>query len=395
MLFKESYARGACRALGELGLVKFASEEEAAMAADQASESLPTNPVEEPVAPDATGELAAELVELSQQLEGTAQQAAVTAETAAAVTGDKMASRVMRIRQKLSSMGATSDPNDPTQKNTPENAAGVTGEMERENQDRPPMFANVGEDGVGTQVDSGEGAIASETERPDQDAKAVDQSNSVTDAIKGASLVSLIRKVAANMGSTLDPADTTQRNTSAQAASVTGEAQRERKDRPDGFALTGVGNSAMAAKMRASAVGTEQDHSADNPVKKPGTNSPIEQIAKSAEHVAYLQNFEQVSSKFASFLPAEASDEQKIAAIQFMMGQGPDERVKIAGLIKAAGEIPAALKEYNDKKKGDGEEKEEKEDKKNKEKDEETSTEKEAAIRGMLQGLHKLASISK
>lgn len=408
MLFKESYARGACSALGQLGLVKFASEEIAAQAADAVSDNLPVEPVE-PVAPEATAALAADLIELSNQLEGTAAQAAETAETAAAVSGEKMANRVQALRAKMSAMGSTNDPADPEQKNTQENAAQVTGEGQMDNAERPALFANVGVEGVGTQEASGEGAIGSEHERADQDSKAVDVPNSATDAIKGASLGALIRKIAMK-GSTLNPADASQRNTPAQAASVTGEAERENAERPPGFANkgeTGVGQSDMAAKIRASSIGTEEAHAAGNPVKQDGSNTAIQQIAKSAEHVEYLKSFEDVANKFASIMPASASDEEKVGAIQFMMGQGPDERVKIANLIKSAGEIPAALKEYQEKKKGNGKDddkkngdKKDKKDKKDEkdEKDEkgddkeEMSEDKEAALRDVLVGLRKLAS---
>jgi hypothetical protein len=400
MLFKESYARGVCSALGQLGLVKFANEEIAAQAADAVSDNLPVEPVE-PVAPEATAELAADLIELSNQLEGTAVQAAETAETAAAVSGEKMANRVQALRHKLSGMGSTNDPADPSQKNTQQNAAGVTGEGQMDNAERPPLFANVGVDGVGTQEASGEGAIGSEHERADQDSKAVDVANSATDAIKGASLGALIRKIAMK-GSVLDPADASQRNTPAQAASVTGEAERDNMERPPLFANKGekgVGQSDMAAKIRASSVGTEEAHAAGNPLKQDGSNTAIQQIAKSAEHVEYLKNFEDVANKFASVMPVAASDEEKVSAIQFMMGQGPDERVKIANLIKAAGEIPAALKEYQEKKKkGNGKDDDKKngDDKKDGDKKdddkEEMSEDKEAAIRDVLSGLRKLAS---
>lgn len=393
MLFKQAYARGVCSALGQLGLVKFANEEMAAEAADAVADNLPVEPVE-PVAPDATAELAADLIELSNQLEGTAEQAAETAETAAAVTGEKMAAKVIRLRRKLSAMGSTSDPDDPSQKNTEMNAAGVTGEGQMDAQARPPQYANVGEMGVGTQEDSGEGAIGTEMERADQDSKAVDKDNSAVDAIKGASLTNIIKKLA-TMGSTLDPGSAAQQNTPAQAATVTGEGQRENAERPPQYANKGeqgVGESDMAAKMRASATGTEQPNDAGNPAKQDGTNTAIQQIAKSAEHAEYLKNFEAVASKFAHVLPATASDAQKIGAIQFLMGQGPDERVKIASLIKRAGDIPEALKEYQKNKKDDGEEEGESEEEEKSEKKEEMSEEKEAAVRDVLSGLRKLAA---
>jgi len=400
MLFKQAYTRGVCDALAHLGLVKFANEEMAAQAVDAVADNLPVEPVE-PVAADATAELAADLIELSNQLEGTAEQAAETAETAAAVTGDKMASRIANLRNKLSAIGSINDPNDPSQKNTQQNAAAVTGEGQKDNAERPEMYANVGEVGVGDQAASGEGAVGSEVERADQDYKARDQANSATEAIKGASLGSIIRKIAMK-GSTLNPADTSQQNTPAQAATVTGEGERENTERPAQYANkgeTGVGQSDMAAKIRASSVGTEQAHAAGNPVKQPGTNTAIQQIAKSAEHAEYLQTFETVAAKFAHVLPDTASDEQKIAAIQFMMGHGPDEREKVAACIKQAGDIPAALKEYQEKKeKGDDSDRDNKDDKDDKDKKEKKDKEdngkgekKEAALNEILGGLRKLA----
>ena len=426
-MFKSAYARGVCKGLHDVGLVKFANEGMAAASADAVGETLPEQPVED-VPQEATAELASDLIELSSQLEAAAGQAAETATSAAAVGGEgampggdmgampggdmgamadmggggmpPMGERVASLRAKISTMGSATDPDDMSQKNTPENAAQVTPEMEMENRERPPGYANVGEEGVGTQEDSGVGAVGHEEERVDQDYKAVDKDNSVIEAIKSGELQKLIRKVAQG-GGAVDENDASQRNTPEQAAKVTPEGQRENTERPPEYAHLGPGKSDMAAQMRASAVGSEQAHPKQSPVKDGGTNSPIQQIAKSAEFDEYMKRFESCAQKYASRLPDVFTDEQKVASIKFLLGQDPATQEKVAAELEKAAAMPEGLKNFLEAKgEGNGEKKEEKKDEKveakekdDEKKDEKKEDEKEASadVQSLLQNLKDLA----
>jgi hypothetical protein len=149
-LFKRAYAHGSMKALIDTGAVKVANEELAAQLADQASESLPEEPVGE-VAPEETAELAANLVQLSNSLQESADNAAQAAEAAAggapaegaAPVEDVAKSAALRsaamkkaaslFLQKLG-QGTTITGDRPEQQNTP--AQGVTGEGQMDRRQR-------------------------------------------------------------------------------------------------------------------------------------------------------------------------------------------------------------------------------------------------------------------
>ena len=433
-MFRKAYVRGVNKALIDTGAVKYASEELAAEAADAVAETLPEQPTDE-VAPEQTAELATTLVELSNQLGQASEGAAAAAEQVAGGAPEmapemggapemglpemggapemggmeeevaspedvaksaslraKMAAQVLRYKL---GTGSTITGDKPHQANTEPLAETAEAMMDLSN--RPEGYANVGEAGVGDQAAAGTGAIGDENvvQGIGMGPVGEDGTNSVTEAIKGASLRNLIKKVA--QGTTITGTDPGQQNTPEQAAQVTGEGAMEAAARPVSYAVSGeagVGNSAEAAKERASAVGTEQAHPGTmGPVGKPGTNSAIQQIAngKTAEDEEWLKRFKATSAKYASVLPFWMDENAKVASIQYFMGLSPSEATSVASYIQKTAEIPEALKTYVEKKKGDSEEEEDKDEKKGKKEDKEEGT-KEASLQAgdIIQRLRRL-----
>lgn len=408
-MFRKAYVRGVSKALMDTGAVKFASEELAAEVADAVGEQLPKQPVEE-VAPEQTAEIASTLVDLSNQLseasDSAADAAKQVAETGASAEAAKAASlRAKRaaafLRHKLGQegTGSTITGDKPHQMNTEPQAETAEAKMDLAN--RPENYANAGEVGVGDQEASGLGAVGEEHVVPGTGMGPVaeDGTNSATDAIKGASLRNLIRKIA--QGSTITGNRPDQQNTLAQAAGITGEGALEAAARPQNYANAGVGNSSEAAKERASAVGTEMAHPKSmGQVGTPGTNSVIDQVAgKTAEDAEWLKRFKLTSAKYASVLPFWMNDGEKIAAIQYFMGLSPNQATSVATYIQKTAELPEGLKNYiEEKKKEEGTAKEEEgetkseeeEEKKNKKEEEEA--EKKASLKAgdIIQRLRRL-----
>ena len=354
-MFKKSYVRGVAKALIDTGAVKFANDEQAIEAADAVSEQLPEQPLGE-VPPEVTADLAANLVDLSQALQQGADSAAQAAETAAAPAGGDVAKAAAFLRRKLSAdTGSTIVGDRPEQENRPENSTNAETKLGAKNRPGGDAYANVGEDGVGRQQASDQGAVASEkkVEGPGE-GPANAGSNSTTEAVKGASLRNMIRKLAE--GTTID-------GSKSFPNATTGELTMETARRPEGYAVKGVdapGTSDMAAKIRASAVGSEQPHPAQ-PDHEGGSNTPIEQTSKSAEE-DYLRRFRQVGHKYASQLPFYLSQNEKVAAIQYLLSLSPSEQERTISRIAKTAEMPEGLKNYIESKKdGEGEDKEDEE----------------------------------
>lgn len=379
MLFKAAYVRGVNQALIDTGAVKYASEELAAEVADTvAGNTEMAEPIESEVADDTTAELAAQLVDLSNALQESSESAAGAAETAAKSASAK---NLEILRRKIAE-GTTITGTNPMQANIPQLAE--TGEAKMDNQQRPEGYANVGEDAVGTQEASGAGAIGSETEIPGVGSGpvAAEGENTATEAVKGASLRNLIKKLAE--GTTITGTDPSQENTQAQAAAATGEGQMDANRRPEGYAVKGetqVGQSDMAAAARAAAIGNESPHQGQEK-NQGGTNTVIQQ-SKSAEDDAYMQQFRSLSAKYANRLPFFLDAGEKVAAIQYLMSQMPTDREALVIRMEKTAELPEGLKDYiESKKNGDKEEStKEKEEKKDKEKSEENEETKEASLR--------------
>lgn len=343
MLFKKSYARGALQALIDANVIKNAADEEVADALAQAAGSqLPAEPMEA-VSPEVTTQLAVNLVQLADALQSSADSASQAASAAV--------------------KGASTD-----EENTLPSAASENEEAKMDEQARPEGYANVGVAGVGTQAQSGEGAIGKENPNPPTNA-AQGSPNSAIEAIKGASLKELIKKVAAGLVYGDKPE---QKNDLPQAAKVVEEAKMDEQARPIGYAsegVSGVGNSAMAEKSREGAIGKEEKK-----LDQPGTNSAVEQ-SKMSEDAAYQQAFTALSDKYARFLPKKLSVNEKVAALQYLMGLIPSEREKTASSLKTSGEMPAGLAAYVAEHKEEGGEKKE-EKKEEPKKDEEKKEEK-------------------
>lgn len=364
-MFKVAYARGALQALIDTNVVKVANEEVADAMAEVAGEGLPEEPVGE-VAPEQTAALASNLVQLADALQTSADAAAGAAE--AAVKG-----------------AASND------ENTQNSAAGDTEEAAMENADRPEGYANVGVAGVGTQEASGEGAIG--TERPNPPSNAAEgASNSATEAVKGAALRNLIRKLSQD-GSLITGDKERQENDSPEAAKHTEEAKMENNRRPEGYANVGedgVGTQTQAGKGM---IGLEEQKG-----EVQGANS----ATKTSEEKMYMQAFQQVASKYARYLPKQLNDAEKVAAIQGLLAMEPSDRNRAANFMAKHAEMPEGLAAYVESKKEDGDEKKEDESKEHEskespaheesEKKEESKEEKKASSkRDLLQRLRNLS----
>jgi hypothetical protein len=403
-MFRKSYVRGVNKALMDTGAVKYASEELAAEVADQVAEGMPEQPIGE-VPPEQTAEIATALVDVSNKLQEAAESAAGAAEAAAGgeapapapapeAPAEEVKAAAANLRAKLATnpTGSTITGDKPHQKNTEPLSENAEAKMDLS--DRPENYANVGEDGVGTQEASGKGAIGDENVVQGKGMGPVgeDGTNTATDAIKGASLRQLIKDTLEKraVGTTITGDKPEQQNTQAQAAQVTGEGAMEASERPEGYAVKGedaVGQSDQQARERASAVGTEAAHPGTmGPVGKPGSNTAIQQIpgegatGKTAEDDEWLKRFKEMSAKHAHVLPFWMEPDEKVAAVQYLMSLTPSEAISVANHIEKNAELPAALKEYVAKKKGNGEEKKE-EDNGEKKDDKEEGEKKEASLK--------------
>lgn len=356
-MLNKAYTRGVNDALRQAGIVKFANDELANEAADAVAEETLPEEVPEEVPPETTAELAANLAELANALSASAdsaQQAAAIADDAAGKSASVRQKHAAAWLRKKLAEGAIITGNDPQQTNDQSNSADNAAAVDAANRPGGEAYANVGVAGVGTQEASGEGAIASE--KPAEKSMGpvgTPGANSAIDAVKNASLIELIRKLAES-GSLYMP------NAAPKADLSNDVAALEAANRPGGMGyanegVTGVGNSAVAAAERASAVGTEQPHPGTmGPVGSSGTNSAIEQTAKSAAEKQYVANFQAVAAKYAQYLPPRLSRGEKIAAIRYLMSRDPLSRDKMALHMNKTAELPPGLAEYVEKEKEEG-----------------------------------------
>lgn len=333
-MFKVAYARGALQALIDTNVVKVANEEVADALSEVAGEGMPEEPVGE-VSPDTTAALASNLVQLADALQTSADAASGAAEAAV--------------------KGASSD-----DENTLGSAAGDSEEAAMEESARPEGYANVGVAGVGTQEASGEGAIG--TERPNPPSNGAEGApNSATEAVKGAALRNLIRKLSQD-GSLITGDKERQENDAPEAAQHSEEAKMENDARPEGYANVGedgVGTQTQAGK---GTIGLEEQKG-----DVQGANS----ATKTSEEKMYMQAFQQVASKYARYLPKQLNDIEKVAAIQGLLAMEPSDRNRTANFMAKHAEMPAGLAAYVESKKdGDGDEKKEDESKEHESKEE-------------------------
>jgi len=384
-MLNKCYGRGVCSALQEIGLTKFANEDIAGEAADEVSDAVIPEEMPEEVAPEQTAALVDNLIQLSDALQESSEHAGAAADEAAKSASVKNAAAW--LRKKLAE-GSTITGQDPEQQNELENSVSAEARLDEMNRPGGAAYANVGVQGVGTQEASGEGAIGSEKEHPGSMGPVEkEDTNSAIEAVKGASVSELIRKLA--QGTTIMP------NTPTTPDANTGEGQLDDANRPGGAGyankgVSGVGKSDMAAKLRAAAVGDEEKHPGTmGPVGQSGTNTAMQQVsgAKSAADASYIQNFKQVADKYAGYLPPRLDAVEKIAALQYMMGLEPIERDKLALHMQKTAEMPEGLAEYVEAKKDEGEEGEKKEEKKKKDKEEEKeASDVLARVRALVHG---------
>jgi len=380
-MLNRSYGRGVCDALRQAGLVKFANDEVAGEAADLVSDAVLPEEMPEEVAPETTAALAANLAELATALDESAGHAGAAAEEAAKAASTKNASAW--LRRKLAE-GSTITGTNPGQENTLVNSDQGEAVLDAMNRPGGDNYANVGVAGVGNQEASGEGAIGEEKEHPGtMGPVAVNQDNSAIDATKNAAaarLLNLVNKLAE--GSTITGTDPTQKNTLAIDGPNTGEGQLEAAKRPDAYALEGVGNSPLQAKERAAQTGMEEPHPGQEMHSGATDNSVITQ-AKSAAEREYLQAFQTVANKYASYLPPRLSDSEKIAAVKYLLSLDPISRDKVAMYMDKTAELPSGLAEYVEKEKED-EDEDGDDEKKETKKEEKKEEEKEASVRDIL-----------
>ena len=377
-MLNKLYGRGVCDALQQAGLAKFANEKIALEAADAVSDAVLPEEVPGEVAPETTAVLANNLMELSQALEEGASHAADAAEAAAGPEGaapegiapegiapEGVKNAAAWLCQKIAEgTGTMITGTDPGQKNTLENSVNSEAQLDTQNRPGGAGYANVGVQGVGIQQASGQGAIGSEKEHPGSMGPVdVQNSNSVIEAIKGASLRRLITKL--SEGTTLMP------NASVTPDAETGEGKLDDANRPGGAGyankgVAGVGQSEQAAKARAAAIGTEGAHPGTmGPVGQGGTNTVIQQIPNTKQGSAeqtYLRNFQEVADKYAAYLPIRLTQEEKIAAVKYFLSQEPVVRDRMAMHMQKTAEMPAGLAEYVAKEKGEGKKDEGKKD---------------------------------
>lgn len=409
-LFKRAYAHGSMKALIDTGAVKVANEELAAQLADQASESLPEEPVGE-VAPEETAELAANLVQLSNSLQESADNAAQAAEAAAggapaegaAPVEDVAKSAALRsaatkkaaslFLQKLG-QGTTITGDRPEQQNTP--VQGVTGEGQMDQQQRPEGYANVGEDGVGTQQDAGKGKLGDEekVEGTGMGPVAIEGSNTATEVVNKSASIRNIIKAAAQQ----KKASTTVGVGAPVTDASTGEGKLDDQNRPGGEGYAnkgedGVGHTDMQVPAGAR-IGEEKAHPGQES-HAGGTNTVIQET-KVGEDETYMRQFKQLGAKYANRFPFYFDTHQKVATIQYLMGLPPQEReVTVAHMEKTA-EMPEGLKNYmagkgnGEEKKEEGGEEKKDEDKKEEKKDEGEKKEASARSSNILARLRRL-----
>jgi len=382
-LFKKAYAHGVCKALIDTGAVKFANEEIAAEAADAVSEGLPEEPVDA-VAPETTADLAANLVELSNSLQESAANAAQAADAAAGSGGAPeqevtAAARTLRRKLGMADTGSTITGTKPEQQNTVQNAE--TAEAKLDDQQRPEGYANVGEAGVGSQQDSGRGAIGEEEDRAAAQGTGMGPvgepgTNSAEEA-KTSSLRRVIAAAAKHASTTVGVGGVT-------PDMVTGEGKLDEQNRPGGAGYANKGSKEVGKTDETvpavARIGKEEPHTAAGgmgPVGTGGTNTVIQET-KVGEDEEYMKRFRALGGKVANHLPFYLTSHQKVAAIQYLMGVPPSEQTRLIDHIeKTGGEMPDALKSYVAKSDGGDDEKKDDEKKDGEKKDDKKKDDEE------------------
>ena len=232
-----------------------------------------------------------------------------------------------------------------------------------------------------TELETNKGEIGDLEKHPNQPGASPSGSNSVTEGVgkKAAALSEVVQKFA---GSLIQGGD--KKNTFEAAAKVTEIGKLDQKNRPEGYAHVGQGNTNFSEPQTAR-IGLEKKPDVMPHNTPSGTNSVI-QASKTSEDMsdedkAYLAVFSKCAEDVGQYLPPKMTEETKIAAIRHMMGMDHDERqMYITTLEKQAGDLSDAIAGM----KGDEEKKPEK-------KEEKKEVKKEGAL---MDQIRKIASAS-
>jgi len=303
------YIHGCNKALIKAGLVKYASAELAAAIADGVADG-----VEEPeMGDDVSEEDTAAIAEQLMMLDDTLQQGSDQAEDAAQIASgeeDGLRDVIASIRRKLGTdTGSTLNSADPMQNNVLAN--NTTGEGIMEALQRPDDYANLGLSNMGAQPLLGVGETGQQ----------IPVGNTLEG--KSAGLLNAIRKWAE--GAAVETTANT--NATGAASQTTAEGAADNAARPATYASNGengVGSSTMDPPPAGAVTGVE-------------------------EKKAYIANFKQVLNKYHTALPTYLTDNQKVAAIQYLVSLPPMHRTPVVSYMKHAEELPAEMKDYVEK----------------------------------------------
>lgn len=354
-MFKRAYVRGINDELIRLGIVRYPTKLAADEVADAVGDQMPAEPAGEPVSPETAAEVAATLVDAATKLVEETGGAGMAAEEAPPMPEEEalktsaakdLATRaheqgyacmVKAAEEAKLAAGSTIEGGDKGN----EMVGAPAGETQMEAKNRPEGVHVMGVQGVG-QTESpagrGEGVVGSETvPAPQAPGETPAGDNTVIEQSKAGELRAIIQKVA--MGTTIEGGD--KGNTLAQAAATTGEGKLEADRRPEGYAMTGVGNSDHPAGKGVGVVGAEQPHphqpgeSPAGAVPGGSGNSVVQQSTAAKEGSAdpFMALFKKTAEEVGSHLPGNLSEDEKVGHIRKLMGLSDDERNQYIGLL--------------------------------------------------------------
>lgn len=208
--------------------------------------------------------------------------------------------------------------------NTLSAAAEHSTQAELDLRNRPEGYANTG---VGNYIDKGKGSMGVE-ETAQRSDPAEGGTNSVIQNSKVGS--EALRKAAASGGGRTGTAP----NTLSNAAGHSTQAELDEKNRPAGYAVSGVGNTSVTATGSA-VIGAE---SSKKPSAKPGatgTNSV------NTPKTAAERHLERTAALIVPFLPSNLTDAQKVAHIRACDPLTVPQQISYVSKLASAYQVPA------------------------------------------------------
>lgn len=327
-LFKQAAARGVAHELVRRGFIAFPSKEAADEAADAVADNMGMlgGPPEEAM-PDISGPnghppedyaaIANQLIELAEALMAQAPEQKVAAymlhKTASSMDLDAAAyDAALSCMEKAA--GALIEGGD---KGNDLAQAGQTNEVAKlDDKQRPEGTYAVSNGDTALDTSKGEiGHLGASTAPPTETPAG---GNSVTEDAKTAALRAHIRKMASALIQGGDKG-----NTPEQAAQTNEVAKLDQAQRPEGKYKVEQGG-ANFSEPQAARVGLESTVPVSTTPS--GTNSVIEASKTSEEDAAFLTLFKKCAADVGPFLPAQLSEEEKVAAISTMIGFDRDGR---------------------------------------------------------------------